>query len=245
MSHGLSVPIIRANSQNAKAGITLNLSPIHALTDSSEDQAAAKRLDGFSNRWYLDPLYGRSYPQDSLEILGEFAPDVQAGDLDKIAVQTDFIGVNYYMRNLVKHNPAADNGVEFVKSDKDRTDFDWEIYPEGLTELAVRLGSDYQAKEVYITENGSCYDDTMIEGQVNDEKRRKYLELHLEASSEAVKQGAPLMGYFAWSLLDNFEWAEGYSRRFGIVHVDFETQVRTIKSSGKFYQQFLKGNVLD
>jgi beta-glucosidase len=245
LSHGLSVPIIRENVKDAKVGITLNLWPVHGLTDSSEDQAVARRLDGFSNRWYLDPLYGRGYPQDSLAILGEFAPDVQAGDIDKIAAETDFIGVNYYMRNLVKHNPAADNGFEFVKSELERTDFDWEIYPEGLTELAVRLGSDYQAKEIYITENGSCYDDIMLGGQVNDEKRRKYLELHLEASSEAVKQGAPLMGYFAWSLMDNFEWAEGYSRRFGIVHVDFETQVRTIKSSGKFYQQFLKGGVLD
>jgi beta-glucosidase len=245
LSHGLSVPIIRENVKDAKVGITLNLSPIHALTDSSEDQAAVKRLDGFSNRWYLDPLYGRGYPTDILDIYGELAPEIQTGDLDKIAVDTDFIGVNYYMRNLVKHNPEADNGFEFVKSELDRTDFDWEIYPQGLTELAVRLGSDYQAKAVYITENGSCYDDTMIDGQVNDEKRRKYLELHLEASSEAVKQGAPLQGYFAWSLMDNFEWAEGYSRRFGIVHVDFETQIRTIKSSGKFYQQFLKGGVLD
>jgi beta-glucosidase len=245
LSHGLSVPIIRENAKGAQVGITLNLSPVHAASESSEDQAAAKRLDGLSNRWYLDPLYGRGYPQDILDLHGELAPDVVTGDLAKIAVETDFIGVNYYMRNLVKHNPTAENGFEFVKSELDRTDFDWEIYPEGLTELAVRLGTDYQAKEIYITENGSCYDDTIVDGQINDEKRRKYLELHLQASSEAVKQGAPLMGYFAWSLMDNFEWAEGYSRRFGIVHVDFETQVRTIKSSGKFYQQFLKDGVLD
>jgi beta-glucosidase len=245
LSHGLSVPIIRENAKAAQVGITLNLSPVHAASEDSEDQAAAKRLDGLSNRWYLDPLYGRGYPQDILDLHDESAPDVATGDLAKIAIPTDFIGVNYYMRNLVKHNPAAENGLEYVKSDLDRTDFDWEIYPEGLTELAVRLGTDYQAKEVYITENGSCYDDTMIDSQVNDEKRCKYLELHLQASSEAVKQGAPLMGYFAWSLMDNFEWAEGYSRRFGLVHVDFETQLRTIKSSGKFYQQFLKGGVLD
>jgi beta-glucosidase len=245
LSHGLSVPIIRANSQNAKAGITLNLSPIHALTDSSEDLAAAKRLDGTSNRWYLDPLYGRGYPQDMLDMYGSFAPQIETGDLAKIAVPTDFIGVNYYMRQLVKHNPTLEGGFEFVKSDNDRTDFDWEIYPQGLTELAVRLGEDYKAKEVYITENGSCYEDTVVDGQINDEKRRKYLELHLEAVRDAVSQGAPLMGYFAWSLMDNFEWAEGYTRRFGIVHVDFETQVRTIKSSGLFYQNFLKDGVSD
>jgi beta-glucosidase len=246
LSHGLSVPIIRANAQDAKVGITLNLWPIHAASDSSEDLAAVKRLDGLSNRWYLDPLYGRGYPQDILEIYGELAPETQTGDLAKIAVQTDFIGVNYYIRHLVKHSDnAAQGNLEFVKSDLERTDFDWEIYPDGLRELAVRLGSDYQAKEVYITESGACYDDTMIDGQVNDEKRRQYLELHLEAARDAVQEGAPLMGYFAWSLMDNFEWAEGYARRFGIVHVDFETQVRTIKSSGRFYQNFLKGSVLD
>jgi beta-glucosidase len=246
LSHGLSVPIIRANSSNANVGITLNLWPVHAASDSSEDQAAAKRLDGLSNRWYLDPLYGRGYPQDILDIYGEDAPEIQTGDLAKIAVETDFIGVNYYIRHLVKHSDNAAQGhLEFVKSDLERTDFDWEIYPQGLAELALRLGTEYQAKEVYITESGACYNDTMIDGQVNDEKRRKYLELHLEASSEAIKQGAPLMGYFAWSLMDNFEWAEGYARRFGIVHVDFETQVRTIKSSGRFYQNFLKGSVLD
>jgi beta-glucosidase len=246
LSHGLSVPIIRANAQDAKVGITLNLWPIHAASDSSEDLAAVKRLDGLSNRWYLDPLYGRGYPQDILEIYGELAPETQTGDLAKIAVQTDFIGVNYYIRHLVKHSDnAAQGNLEFVKSDLERTDFDWEIYPDGLRELAVRLGSDYQAKEIYITESGACYDDTMIDGQVNDEKRRKYLELHLEAARDAVQEGAPLMGYFAWSLMDNFEWAEGYARRFGIVHVDFETQVRTIKSSGRFYQNFLKGSVLD
>jgi beta-glucosidase len=246
LSHGLSVPIIRENVKDAKVGITLNLWPIHAASNSSQDLAAAERLDGLSNRWYLDPLYGRGYPKDSLEIYGQFAPDVQTGDLEKIAVPTDFIGVNYYIRHLVKHSDnAAQGNLEFVKSDLDRTDFDWEIYPEGLTELALRLGTDYQAKAIYITENGSCYDDAMVDGQVNDEKRRKYLELHLEASRAAVVQGAPLAGYFAWSLMDNFEWAEGYSRRFGIVHVDFETQERTIKSSGRFYQNFLKGGVSD
>jgi beta-glucosidase len=242
LSHGLSVPIIRANSQNAKVGITLNLWTIHAASDSSEDLAAAQRLDGFSNRWYLDPLYGRGYPQDMLDMYGEFAPEIQTGDLAKIAVATDFLGVNYYIRHLVKYNQNAVEGqLELVKSDLERTDFDWEIYPDGLRELMLRLSQDYNPKEIYITENGACYEDTVIDGQVNDEKRRKYLELHLEAAREAVVQGAPLMGYFAWSLLDNFEWAEGYARRFGIVHVDFQTQQRTIKSSGRFYQNFLKG----
>lgn len=177
---------------------------------------------------------------------GEFAPEIQTGDLAKIAVPTDFLGVNYYIRHLVKHNQNAVEGqLELVKSDLERTDFDWEIYPDGLRELVVRLSQDYNPKEIYITENGACYEDTVVDGQVNDEKRRKYLELHLEAARDAVQQGAPLMGYFAWSLMDNFEWAEGYARRFGIVHVDFKTQQRTIKNSGRFYQKFLKGGLSD
>ena len=246
LSHGLSVPIIRSNSSDAKVGITLNLWPVHAATDSSEDLAAAKRLDALNNRWYLDPLYGRGYPQEILDMYGQHAPEIQAGDLEKISVPTDFLGVNYDIRHLVKHSEnAGELKVEWVKSDLERTDFDWEIYPDGLRELMVNLGQEYPVNGLYITESGACYDDEVIDGQVHDEKRRKYLELHLEASLAAVRDGAPMMGYFAWSLMDNFEWAEGYARRFGIVHVDFETQKRTIKGSGHFYQNFLKGSVLD
>ncbi len=244
LSHGLSVPIIRANSQDAKVGITLNLWPVHAATDSSEDIAAAKRLDALNNRWYLDPLYGRGYPSEIFEMYAQNAPEIKDGDLAKIAVPTDFLGVNYYIRHLVKHNEkAGELKLEWVKSNLERTDFDWEIYPDGLRELMVHLGQEYPVGGLYITESGACYDDQIIDGQIHDEKRCQYLKLHLEASLAAVREGALMMGYFAWSLMDNFEWAEGYDRRFGIVHVDFETQKRTIKRSGHFYQDFLKGSV--
>jgi beta-glucosidase len=246
LSHGLAVPIIRENSSGAQVGITLNLSPAHAASDSLEDLAAARRQDGFTNRWYLEPLYGRGYPRDMEDIWREHLPNVEAGDMEKIAVPTDFLGVNYYQRSLVKHEAGAgDLKVGYVKSSLPRTDFDWEIYPDGMRELMVNLNHEYPVGALYITENGSCYDDTIVNGAVDDEARRKYLEQHLEAALAAVKEGAPLNGYFAWSLMDNFEWAEGYARRFGLVHVDFETQVRTIKKSGLYYRDYLRAQPLD
>jgi beta-glucosidase len=246
LSHGLAVPIIRGNSSGAQVGITLNLSPTHAASDSAQDVAAAQRQDGFTNRWYLDPLYGRGYPKDMQEIYREHLPTVHNGDLEKIAVLTDFLGVNYYQRALVKHETdAGELEVGHVRSSLPRTGFDWEIYPDGMRELMVNLNAEYPVKALYITENGSCYDDALVNGAVDDEARRKYLEQHLEAALAAVRDGAPLNGYFAWSLMDNFEWAEGYARRFGMVHVDFETQARTIKKSGLFYRHFLRAGDLD
>jgi beta-glucosidase len=246
LAHGLSVPIIRQNAKDAQVGITLNLVPVHPASDSSEDEAAAWRQDGFANRWYLDPLYGRGYPKDMLELYERHAPPVRDGDLTIMAAPTDFLGLNYYARAVVRHAPGAgDLELETIATDLERTDFGWEIYPDGLREMLVRLSTEYPVQALYVTENGSCYEDTLVDQTVDDEKRRRYLERHLEASLAAIGDGAPLRGYFAWSLLDNFEWAEGYSRRFGLVHVDFETQVRTIKKSGLYYRGFLRAAELD
>jgi beta-glucosidase len=244
LSHGLSVPIIRENSKDVQVGMAPNLWPIYPASDSSEDELAASRMDGFANRWYLDPIYGRGYPQDMLEAYAQVLPKILDGDLEKIAAPTDFLGVNYYIRHVVKH-AANENGLEMVQTDLERTDMGWEIYPDGLRELMVRLKNDYPVKSLIITESGACFDDTLIEGQINDEGRRKYLERHLESAHAAIQEGAPLDGYFAWSLMDNYEWAEGYARRFGLVHVDFETQERTIKKSGLYYRSFLRAGELD
>ena len=244
LSHGLSVPIIRENSKDAQVGMAPNLWPIYPASDSSEDEMAATRMDGFANRWYLDPIYGRGYPKDMLEAYAQILPKIHDGDLEKIAVPTDFLGVNYYIRHVVKHG-SNEAGFEFVQTDLERTDMGWEIYPDGLRDLMVRLKNDYPVKSLIITESGSCYDDTLLEGQINDEGRRKYLERHLESAHVAVQEGAPLDGYFAWSLMDNYEWAEGYARRFGLVHVDFETQERTLKKSGLYYRNFLRAGELD
>jgi beta-glucosidase len=244
LSHGLSVPIIRENSKDAQVGLAPNLWPIMAASDSSEDELAALRMDGFANRWYLDPIYGRGYPQDMLEVYAQVLPKILDGDLEKIAVPTDFLGVNYYIRHVVKHS-SNETGLEMVQTNLERTDMGWEIYPDGLRELMVRLKNDYPVKSLIITESGACFDDTLVEGEINDEGRRKYLERHLESAHAAVQEGAPLDGYFAWSLLDNYEWAEGYARRFGLVHVDFETQERTLKKSGLYYRNFLRAGELD
>jgi beta-glucosidase len=244
LSHGLSVPIIRENSKDSQVGMAPNLWPIMAASDSSEDELAALRMDGFANRWYLDPIYGRGYPQDMLEAYAQVLPKIHDGDLKKIAVPTDFLGVNYYIRHVVKHDTNG-AGFETVHTDLERTDMGWEIYPDGLRDLMLRLKNDYPVKSLIITESGASFNDTLVEGQINDEGRRKYLERHLESAYAAIQDGAPLDGYFAWSLMDNYEWAEGYARRFGLVHVDFETQERRIKKSGLYYRNFLRAGELD
>jgi beta-glucosidase len=248
LSHGLATPVIRANVPDAQVGIALSLHPIRAATDSEADRLAVQRHDGFRNRWFLDPLYGRGYPQDTLALLGEAAPKIADGDMAAIAAPTDFVGVNYYFPEVVRDVPADSPAGGFLRTevalpqDRERTDFGWEVAPDGLTELLLRIVRDYRPGPVYVTENGSSYDDTVqADGSVDDEARRHYLERHLAAVRAAQVRGVDVKGYFAWSLLDNFEWSEGYLRRFGIVHVDFDTQRRTLKSSGRWYRDFLHG----
>ncbi len=242
LSHGLAIPAIRSASSQAKVGAALNLWTVHPASESEADILAAKRYDGFSNRWFLDPLYRQSYPADMLELYAGHAPKIEAGDMGIIATPTDFLGVNYYIRMVVANdssNPYL--GTKTVlPPDSQYTDFNWEVYPDGLRECLERVQSEYNPKALYITENGACYDDDInAEGVVADHKRQKYLEQHLEAAHQARSNGAKLEGYFAWSLMDNFEWAEGYSRRFGLVHVDFKTQKRTPKLSAHWYKNFL------
>ncbi|NHZ83246.1 beta-glucosidase [Massilia sp. CCM 8695] len=244
LSHGLATPVIRANVPDAQVGIALSLHPIRAASASAADQQALLRHDGFRNRWFLDPLYGRGYPQETLALLGEAAPLVLEGDMQAIAAPTDFVGLNYYFPEIVRDAPAAGflRTEVVLPQDRERTDFGWEVAPDGLTELLLRIAREYRPAEVYVTENGSSYDDLVqADGSVDDEARRHYLVRHLAALRAAQEQGVPVKGYFAWSLLDNFEWSEGYLRRFGIVHVDFGTQARTLKSSGRWYREFLHG----
>ncbi len=244
VSHGLAVPVIRANVAGAKVGIALSLHPVQAASDAAADQEAVQRHDAFRNRWFLDALHGRGYPQVPLTMLGADAPRVEAGDMDAIAVATDFLGVNYYFPEVVKHDPAGGflHTSVVLPEGRQRTDFGWEVAPEGLTALLARITTEYGAGDLYVTENGSCYDDHPdAAGNVDDAARRDYLVRHLHAVLAARKQGVPVKGYFAWSLLDNFEWSEGYLRRFGLAYVDFDTQRRTLKTSGKWYQGFLRG----
>lgn len=242
LSHGLATPVIRANVPDARVGLALNLHPISAASDKPEDFAAARLHDGLRNRWYLDPLYGRGYPQDVWQALGAYAPTVQDGDMQAMAVSTDFLGVNFYFPEIIEHAPGASPlNTRLVEAvGVERTAFGWEIAPEGMTSLLKRIQDDYQPHAMYITENGATYDDHIdANGEVRDELRRDYLIRHLLAVREAIRLGCQVKGYFLWSLLDNFEWAEGCSRRFGIVYVDFATQERIPKLSAYWYRDLL------
>ncbi len=246
-AHGMAVPVIRRNSPAARVGITLNLTPTYPATDDEGDRAAATRHDGYFNRWFLDPLYGRGYPDDMVSLYGEVAPVPEAGDLDAIAAPTDFLGVNYYSPAFVRDDPARHpwRAAPSAVPDADLTDFGWAVYPRGLLDLLLRLHRDYPTGPLYVTENGAAYDDAPpVGGRVDDSRRTTFYRRHLTAAKAAIEHGAPLRGYFAWSLLDNFEWAFGYSKRFGITYVDFGTQKRTIKDSGRWYGRVATTNRL-
>ncbi len=247
LAHGAAMRVIRRNCPGVSAGITLNLSPSTPLTDSGSDQQAAEFYDGWYNRWFLDPVLKGTYPDDMVELLTPVLIDLDLDAVKTAAEPMDFLGVNYYTRAVVKYN--ADKSLPFEDvdlDDVDRTGMEWEIYPRGLTDLLVRLHHDYAPKAIYITENGAAFDDPApVDGLVEDAPRRAYLEAHLRACEAAIIQGVPLAGYFAWSLLDNFEWAYGYDKRFGIIHVDFDTQKRTFKRSARYYQSVIAHNGLD
>jgi beta-glucosidase len=234
LSHGLALQALRARHCTAPLGIVLNQSPIHPASDSPEDLARARRDDGLTIRWYMDALLRGSYPEDVLAFLGADAPQVVPGDMDAIRQPLDFLGINYYTRNL------SGTGTPLAPVDRDRevTDMGWEVYPGGLTELLLRLQADYRLPPLYITENGAAYRDRPVDGRVADAERIRYLHRHIAAMADALEAGVDLRGYFVWSLLDNFEWADGYTKRFGLVYVDYATQRRTLKDSALWYQAF-------
>ena len=235
LSHGLALQALRAEGCTAKLGIVLNLSPVHPATDAPADIEKATLEDGLLLRWYLDPLFTASYPTDVLEHLGCDAPAVAAGDLQAISTPMDFLGVNYYSRSVV----SAGEPWNVHSSGRQVTEMGWEVYPEGLTELLVRLKDDYPVPPLYVTENGGAFKDESDSGHIHDAGRTDYIARHIDAMADAIELGVCMEGYMVWSLLDNFEWAFGYEKRFGIVHVDYVTQRRTLKDSAKWYRMFL------
>ncbi|SBU90496.1 beta-glucosidase [Streptomyces sp. Ncost-T6T-1] len=242
LGHGLAVQAIRAASSDARVGIVNNLSPIEPASASEADLAAARRADGHINRWWLDPILGRGYPQDMVEEYGVELP-LQPGDLETIAAPLDWLGLNYYFRQIVTADPdgTAPRAKQVSVPGARLTHMDWEVHAEGLEQLLLRLTEEYGVGRIYVTENGSAYEDVVAaDGSVHDPERVRYLEEHLAACARAVAGGAPLAGYFAWSLMDNFEWAYGYDKRFGLVHVDYATQRRTVKSSGLRYAELVR-----
>lgn len=235
LSHGLALQALRAEGVKSKLGIVLNLSPVQAASASAEDAAKAQLEDGKLVRWYMDPLFKGSYPQDAWADLGADTPHIAPGDMQAIATPMDFMGVNYYSRSVV----SAQGPWNAEQSGLPLTDMGWEVYPQGLTQLLVRLHQDYAVPPLYVTENGGAFKDPMEQGLVHDADRTSYIAQHIQAVADAMRQGVRMQGYMVWSLLDNFEWASGYAKRFGIVHVDYATQVRTLKDSARWYQQLL------
>ncbi|HSN06300.1 MAG TPA: GH1 family beta-glucosidase [Candidatus Angelobacter sp.] len=258
LGHGLAAQALHGGRRPAQVGIVLNLYDVTPGSDAPADLDAARRVDGLQNRWFLDPVLRGSYPDDVVADLAAYTDlsFVQDGDLATIATRLDWLGVNYYSSFQVRGLDAAvtsgdrptpwvgTEDVEVVDRGLRRTRMGWDIVPEGLTATLVRLDREYDVPPILITENGSAWEDEVVDGEVHDPERIEYLDEHLAAILTAIADGVDVRGYFAWSLLDNFEWAWGYSRRFGIVYVDFGTQERTVKDSGRHYASIAAANAL-
>ncbi|MBP2436438.1 GH1 family beta-glucosidase [Microbacterium amylolyticum] len=269
LAHGRVVEELRSRDASLQLGITLNLTMADPADPSDPaDADAARRLDGQFNRWFLDPLTRQQYPADIIEdiravdgdALTEFEAAVQPGDLQIIGSPIDFLGVNYYHGELVSGHPdtrpvvggdaptdrairspfPSNDGIFWHDRGLERTGMGWEVQPEGLTRLLLRVSADNPGLPLYVTENGAAYDDVVADGEINDVERTAFVRKHLAAVSDAIDQGADVRGFFYWSLLDNYEWAWGYEKRFGIVRVNYETQERTVKASGHEYARVIR-----
>ena len=235
LSHGMALAAWRDDAVPAAKGIVLNLSPVYPASDSAADAHKARLEDGLNARWYLDALFRGEYPADVWRHLGDDAPQVVPGDMGIIAAPLDYLGVNYYTRNFA----SSGNPWDVRSTGNQVTDMGWEVYPQGLTELLCRLHQDYPVPQLWVTENGAAFKDTVVDGAVDDVDRENYLRSHIAATWHARQQGVPVTAYFAWSLMDNFEWASGYAKRFGLVYVDYATQERIPKRSAQWYARFL------
>jgi beta-glucosidase len=235
LSHGLAMQAIRAAHSGLEVGIVLNLSPVRPASDAVEDVAQARLDDGYLNRWYLDALLVGDYPADIVAHLGADAPVREAGDAVLIARPIDFLGVNYYHPII---SSAARSFSPVSKDAEKVTDMGWEVAPAQLTQLLRDLQGGYRLPPILITENGAAFRDLISDGIVRDEDRQAYVEHHIAAVADALDLGVDVRGYYLWSLMDNFEWASGYGKRFGIYYVDYTTQLRTLKCSGAWYRDF-------
>lgn len=270
LAHGLAVQALRERDPGLELGITLNLAPVHPVDPSDAgDLDAARRIDGQFNRFFLDPIFRGAYADDLLADVGDLGLDavVKPGDLEVISTPIDTLGVNYYHGEHVSARPAAGalrgeaptdrptrspfpaaDGVHWHPQGLPVTAMDWEVEPDGLRELLVRVHGEYAdaaGVKLYVTENGAAYDDVVAgDGRVHDAERAEFLHGHLGAILDAIDEGVPVHGYFYWSLLDNFEWAWGYDKRFGLVRVDYDTQERTVKDSGLAYSAIIRDRAL-
>jgi beta-glucosidase len=242
LAHAAGVEAYRAEGEH-RIGLVVNIEPKVPASESAEDLAATRRADAYMNRQYLDPVIHGRYPEEMREVFGEAWPDFAAEDLARIRQPIDFLGINYYTRGVTRAEPAAVPVRAATVRQKRHayTETGWEVYPRGLTDTLVWVRQQYGDIPLYVTENGAAfYDPPTAEGEVQDPLRVDYLRTHLRAARQAIDQGVDLRGYFAWSLLDNLEWSLGFAKRFGIVHVDFETLRRTPKASARFYAEVIR-----
>ena len=236
LSHGLAIQAMRKTKPSAKLGIVLNQWPATPATDSAQDKAEAEWEYARSVQWFMDPIFKGSYPQKALARMDLAKFDIRTGDMKNIQQPIDFLGVNYYFRAFV----SIDTPPKKPEGKLGFSDMGWEIYPDGLSDLLLKLKAEYPAlPPIYITENGMAVADKLVDEQIKDEARIDYVRLHLKAMNDAIKQGVNVQGYFYWSLLDNFEWNSGYAKRFGLVYVDYSTQKRTMKESAYWYRDFV------
>jgi beta-glucosidase len=241
LAHGRAVQALRVSGQDGRAGLAFCLAPHEPA--SAEDAEASRLSDGYVNRWFLDPVLRGSYPEDMRAMwearIGQL-DFVEDGDLETIATPSDFVGINYYSRRVIRADPDAQPWPwEVVVGDAEQTEAGTEVVPNSFTQLLIRVHDDYGDVPILITENGAVYGD-----RLNDERRVRFLRDHLGALHDAIEQGVNVVGYCHWSFMDNFEWALGYAQRFGLVHVDYETQERTIKDSGREYARIARANAL-
>jgi len=244
-AHGSAVQAYRASGKH-EIGLVVNLEPKYPVSDSAGDVAATARADAYMNRQYLDPVFLGKYPAELLELYGDTMPEIPASDWPLIQTPFDFLGVNYYSRNVVRDAPEELplHAARVRQTGNVHTEMDWEVFPAALTRVLVWIKDRYGNRPMYITENGAAFDDPAhtVDGRIDDPLRVSYFREHLRASHDAIAHGVDLRGYFAWSLLDNFEWSYGYGKRFGIVHVDFDTLERTPKASARFYAEVIRSH---
>ncbi|HEY7944103.1 MAG TPA: family 1 glycosylhydrolase, partial [Casimicrobiaceae bacterium] len=249
-AHGAAVQAYRSEGRH-RIGVVVNLEPKYAASPDAADSAATARADAYMNRQYLDPMLLGRYPDELAEIFGEAWPRWAAEDMALIRQPIDFVGVNYYTRNVTRFDPDAWplRAAPVRQKRATYTETGWEVFAQGLTDILVWVRQRYGNPALYITENGAAFFDppTAKGDRVSDPLRVDYLRKHVVAAHAAIAAGVDLRGYFAWSLLDNFEWSLGYSKRFGIVHVDFETQQRTPKDSARLYAKIVasRGRILN
>ncbi|WP_017380502.1 GH1 family beta-glucosidase [Paenisporosarcina sp. TG-14] len=245
LSHGEAVKLLKEKLQSTTPiGITLNLTPAYAATDSYNDRIAVNNADGYTNRWFLDPIFKGSYPLDMVNLFSNYVHDfdfIKPEDLKTISVDCDFFGINYYSRAIVEYAGNTNLLYNGAYSDYKKTAMGWDVSPREFKELIYRIRQDYTNLPIYITENGSAYNDVLeVDGSIHDQERTEYLEEHITAVRELNDEGMNVAGYFLWSLFDNFEWSFGYEKRFGIFYVDFETQQRFWKDSAKRYKEIVR-----